>query len=145
AESPLKNQVMAFAEKVKSEKAVGGRTVDEEEQKEGINTGVLAVNPFSGEFIPVWVANYVLMEYGTGAVMSVPAHDERDFEFAQNYSLPIRRVIERISHGQETIERDPTRADQSVTMEHAFSDYGILVNSGDWSGKLSKDAIAEMA
>jgi leucyl-tRNA synthetase len=52
---------------------------------------VLAINPFSGESIPVWVANYVLMEYGTGAVMSVPAHDERDFEFAQKYSLPIRR------------------------------------------------------
>jgi leucyl-tRNA synthetase len=144
-DSPLKNQVLTFAEKVKSEKAARGRTVDEDEQKEGINTGVLALNPFSGESIPVWVANYVLIEYGTGAVMSVPAHDERDFEFAQKYSLPIRRVIERISHGQESIPHDATSEDQSIAMQHAFTEYGILVNSGDWSGKLSEDAIVEMA
>ena len=145
ADSPLKIQVIAFAEKVKLEKAARGRVVDEEEQKEGINTGVLAVNPFSGESIPVWVANYVLIEYGTGAVMSVPAHDERDFEFAQKYSLPIRRVIERISHEQESIPHDPVSEDQSIAMQHAFTDYGILVNSGDWSGKLSEDAIVELA
>jgi len=144
-DSPLKNQVKAFAEKVKSEKAARGRTVDEEEQKEGINTGVLGVNPFSGESIPVWIANYVLIEYGTGAVMSVPAHDERDFEFAQKYSLPIRRVIERISHEQESIPHDAMSEDQSIAMQHAFTDYGILVNSGTWSGKLSVDAIFEMA
>jgi leucyl-tRNA synthetase len=144
-DSPLKDQVMSFAEKVKADKAARGRTVNEDEQKEGINTGVLAVNPFSGESIPVWVANYVLIEYGTGAVMSVPAHDERDFEFAQKYSLPIRRVIERISHGQESIPHDATSEDQSIAMQHAFTDYGILVNSGDWSGKLSEDAIVEMA
>jgi leucyl-tRNA synthetase len=143
--SPLKNEVLAFAAKVKSEKTARGRVVDEEEQKEGINTGVLAVNPFSGESIPVWVANYVLIEYGTGAVMSVPAHDERDFEFAQKYSLPMRRVIERISHEQESIAHDPTHEDQSTAMPHAFTDYGILVNSADWSGKLSQDAIVEMA
>lgn len=142
--SPLKNQVMAFARKVKSEKAARERIAEEEEQKEGINTGALAINPFSGETIPVWVANYVLMEYGTGAVMSVPAHDERDYEFAQKYSLPIRRVIERISHRQESIVHDPLSEDQSMAMQHAFTDYGILVNSGDWSGKLSEVAIKEM-
>jgi leucyl-tRNA synthetase len=91
------------------------------------------------------VANYVLIEYGTGAVMSVPAHDERDFEFAQKYSLPIRRVIERISHAQESIPHDPLSADQSIAMQHAFTEYGILVNSGNWSGKLSADAIVAMA
>jgi len=143
--SPLKDEVMAFARKVKSEKAARGRVAEEEEQKEGINTGVLAINPFSGESIPVWVANYVLMDYGTGAVMSVPAHDERDFEFAQKYSLPIRRVIERISHEQESIVHDPLSEDQSIAMPHAFTDYGILVNSGDWSGKLSQDAIVKMS
>jgi leucyl-tRNA synthetase len=143
-ESALKNEVIAFAEKVKTDKA---RRVNpgEEEEKEGINTGVRAVNPFSGESVPVWVANYVLMEYGTGAVMSVPAHDERDYEFAQKYSLPIRRVIERISHSQESIAHDPAQEDQSMAMPHAFLDYGILVNSGDWSGKLSEVAIEEMA
>jgi leucyl-tRNA synthetase len=143
--SPLKDEVMTFARKVISEKATRGRDIDEEEQKEGINTGVLAVSPFSGESIPVWVANYVLIEYGTGAVMSVPAHDERDFEFAQKYSLPIRRVIERISHGQESIVHDSVNSDQSIAMPHAFTEFGILVNSGNWSGKLSQDAIVEMA
>ena len=143
--SPLKDEVMAFARKVTSEKTARGRVAEEDEQKEGINTGVLAINPFSGESIPVWVANYVLMDYGTGAVMSVPAHDERDFEFAQKYSLTIRRVIERISHAQESIVHDPLSEDQSIAMPHAFTNYGILVNSGDWSGKLSQDAIVEMS
>jgi len=144
-ESTLKNEVMAFAAKVKSEKAARSRTDEDEIEKEGINTGVLAINPFSGESIPVWVANYVLIEYGTGAVMSVPAHDERDFEFAQKYSLLIRRVIERITHEQESIPHDAMSEDQSIAMQHAFTDYGILVNSGDWSGKLSQDATVEMA
>ena len=106
--------------------------------------GVSVTNPVNGERLPVYVADYVLMEYGTGAVMAVPAHDERDFEFAQRYSLPIRRVIERVSHAQEQIEHDPTSRDQSAVMPHAFTDYGILVNSGDWSGKLSEDAKREM-
>ncbi|HVQ39693.1 MAG TPA: leucine--tRNA ligase, partial [Pyrinomonadaceae bacterium] len=142
--SPLKNEVMAFADRIKVEKS-RHTNPGEEEEKEGINTGFLAVNPFSGESIPIWVANYVLMEYGTGAVMSVPAHDERDYEFAQKYALPIRRVIERITHEQESIAHDPLQEDQSMAMPHAFTDYGILVNSGDWSGKLSADAIEEMA
>jgi leucyl-tRNA synthetase len=94
----------------------------------------------------VWVANYVLMEYGTGAVMSVPAHDERDFEFAQKYSLPSRQVIVRITHEQEQIKHDPEMGmDHSRTMPHAFTEYGALVNSGEWSAKLSEDAIREMA
>jgi leucyl-tRNA synthetase len=143
-ESALKNEVMAFAVRIKAEKSRHANP-GEEEEKQGINTGVLAINPFSGESIPIWVANYVLIEYGTGAVMSVPAHDERDYEFAQKYSLLIRRVIERISHEQESIAHDPTHEDQSMAMPHAFTDYGILVNSGDWSGKLSTDAIEAMA
>jgi leucyl-tRNA synthetase len=145
AGSALQNDVARFAEKIRKENAGGSRVVDQEEEKLGINTGVLAINPFSGETIPVWVANYVLMEYGTGAVMSVPAHDERDHEFAQKYSLPIRRVIERVSHEQESIVHDALSEDQSLAMQHAFTDYGILVNSGDWSGKLSEVAIKEMA
>jgi leucyl-tRNA synthetase len=144
-ESTLKENVTQFAERVRASERSRNNAGQEEIEKEGINTGLLAVNPFSGEAIPVWVANYVLMNYGTGAVMSVPAHDERDFEFAQQYSLPIRRVIERITHEQEAIEHDPARVDQSVAMPHAFSDYGILVNSGDWSGRLSEEALGEMA
>jgi leucyl-tRNA synthetase len=143
--SALKDDVARFAQKMKKEHAGGSRVIDQEEEKLGINTGVLAINPFSGETIPVWVANYVLMEYGTGAVMSVPAHDERDYEFAQKYSLPIRRVIERVSHEQESITHDTLSEDQSLAMQHAFTDYGILVNSGEWSGKLSAVAMQEMA
>ncbi len=142
--SDLKQDIEAFAQKVKSEKAAG-REVGEEE-KEGLNTGLLAINPFSGETIPVWVSNYVLMEYGTGAVMSVPGHDERDFEFAQKYSLPIRQVIAPVSHDQLTAEPVPTTAgDASAEMKHSFTDYGVLINSGDWGGKLSEAAIFEMA
>jgi leucyl-tRNA synthetase len=142
--SSLKGDIEAFAQKVKAERAAASNTTEEE--KEGLNTGVLAINPFSGESVPVWVANYVLMEYGTGAVMSVPAHDERDFEFAQKYSLPIRQVIAPVSHEQITAEPVPTTAgDASAEMKHAFTDYGVLINSGDWGGKLSEVAITEMA
>ncbi|MGI8997832.1 MAG: leucine--tRNA ligase [Pyrinomonadaceae bacterium] len=144
-DSALKDDVLRFVERIKVARASRTTAPGEEEEKEGVNTGMSALNPFSGEQIPVWVANYVLMEYGTGAVMSVPAHDERDYEFAQKYSLPIRRVIERVSYEQEAIEHDPTSEDQSAAMPHAFTDYGILVNSGEWSGKLSADAIREMA
>ena len=142
--SPVKEDVRRFAERARAAASVA-RAPGEQEEKEGVNTGLLAVNPFSGELIPVWAGNYVLNEYGTGAVMSVPAHDERDFEFAQKYSLPIRRVIERISHEQPPAERDPEVEDQSVAMNEAFTEYGILVASGDWSGKLSRDAVREMA
>jgi leucyl-tRNA synthetase len=142
--SPLKADVRRFAERVRAA-SMRAREPGAVEEKEGINTGLFAVNPFSGEQTPVWAANYVLSEYGTGAVMSVPAHDERDFEFAQKYSLPVRRVIERISHEQPPADRDPSVQDQSVAMREAFTEYGILVNSGDWSGKLSKDALREMA
>ena len=143
--SALKDDVGRFVEKIRTQRAAAARTLDQEEEKEGINTGALAVNPFSGETIPVWVANYVLIEYGTGAVMSVPAHDERDYEFAQKYSLPIRRVIERVTHDQEVISHDALSEDQSLAMPHAFTDYGIMVNSAEWSGKLSETAVNEMA
>ncbi len=142
--SALQGDIEAFAEKVKSQRAT--RAEAAEEEKEGLNTGVLAINPFSGESVPVWVANYVLMEYGTGAVMSVPAHDERDFELAQKYSLPIRQVIAPVTHNQVKAEpTSTTGTDQSAEMNHAFMDYGVLINSGDWGGKLSEVAIAEMA
>jgi leucyl-tRNA synthetase len=139
--STLKRDIDRFAQKVASE-----RTQSDELVKEGMNTGIIAVNPFSGENIPVWVANYVLTEYGTGAVMSVPAHDERDYEFAQKYSLPIRQVIAPVSHAQLSAEpASTTGTDQSAVMAKAFVDYGVLINSGNWGGKLSEQAISEMA
>src|SRR6266852_4299475 len=136
--SSLKDEVMQFAESVKHSRAIKTQDASEEEEKLGINTGQLAVNPFSSEVLPIWVANYVLIDYGSGAVMSVPAHDERDFEFARKYTLPIRQVIARIEHGQPgaVVEIDPGAA---------FTEYGVLVNSGEWSGRLSQDAIREMA
>ncbi|HEV7857068.1 MAG TPA: leucine--tRNA ligase [Pyrinomonadaceae bacterium] len=144
--SSLKQDVTEFAERVRAAARNRTNAGEEEVVKEGVNTGLMAINPFSGESLPVWVANYVLMEYGTGALMSVPAHDERDFEFAQKYSLPIRQVIARITHEQEQIKHDPEMGmDHSRTMPHAFTEYGALVNSGDWSGKLSEDAKHSMA
>jgi leucyl-tRNA synthetase len=144
-DSALKADVEAFAEKVKNQKAIRS-DLAEDDEKEGLNTGVLAINPFSDETLPVWVANYVLIEYGTGAVMSVPAHDERDFEFAQKYSLPIRQVIAPATHEQLRAEPVATTAgDASAEMKHSFTDYGVLINSGDWGGKPSDLAIKEMA
>ena len=142
--SALKADIQTFADKVKRQRAT--RVDEAEEEKEGLNTGVLAINPFSAESVPVWVANYVLMEYGTGAVMSVPAHDERDFEFAQKYSLPIRQVIAPASHSQLNAEPVLTTAgDASAEIKHSFTDYGVLINSGEWGGKISEVAMREMA
>jgi len=102
-----------------------------EEEKEGINTEKTALNPFTNEKIPIWIANYVLMEYGTGAIMAVPAHDERDFQFAKKYSLPIREVIA----PEEGQKKEP---------EGFFTDYGRLINSGPYTGRTSRQAIEEM-
>jgi leucyl-tRNA synthetase len=144
--SALKDQVMTFAAQVKAARAIKTEDLTEEEEKLGINTGHVAINPFNGELLPIWVANYVLMDYGAGAVMSVPAHDERDFEFAQKYTLPIRQVIAPVVHGQQSEPADQAPGgDQSMEMRNAFTEYGVLVNSGEWSGKLSADAIREMA
>jgi leucyl-tRNA synthetase len=96
--------------------------------------------------MPIWVANYVLMDYGAGAVMSVPAHDERDFDFARKYTLPIRQVIAPIVHGQQGEAEDVVPgSDQSIDLKQAFTEDGVVVNSAEWSGKLSRDAMREMA
>ncbi len=93
-------------------------------EKEGFDTGRKAINPFTKEEVPIWVANFVLIDYGTGAIMAVPAHDERDFEFARKYSLPIRVVVE---------SGDATPAADTMTI--ATTNYGRLVNSGEWNGQ----------
>jgi leucyl-tRNA synthetase len=102
--------------------------------KEGFFTGRFVVNPFSGESVPVWVANFVLAEYGTGAVMAVPAHDERDFEFAQKYQLPVRVVIQ--PDGAPPLQPD--------RMPGASTALGRLVNSGAFTGLTSEQAIEKM-
>jgi leucyl-tRNA synthetase len=113
----------------------------EEVEKDGIDTGLKATNPFSGEELPVWVGNYVMMEYGTGAVMSVPAHDERDFEFAKKFGLKVRRVVE----SRESGESNSLDSPDSQDAPDCFTDYGVLINSGEWSGKTSEDAVREMS
>jgi leucyl-tRNA synthetase len=106
-------------------------------EKHGVFTGRYAKNPYNGEAVPVWVANYILMDYGTGAIMSVPAHDERDYEFARKYSLDIRLVIlPANTDPEETMVEPPL---PFTTME------GILVNSGEFSGLTCEDAIKTMS
>jgi leucyl-tRNA synthetase len=92
-------------------------------EKLGINSGFKAIHPVTGESVPVFVANFVLMSYGTGAVMSVPAHDQRDYEFAKKYDLPIKQVIR------------PSDQNESANLDEcAYTDKGILVNSGEFDG-----------
>ncbi len=106
-------------------------------EKHGVFTGRYAKNPYNGEAVPVWVANYILMDYGTGAIMSVPAHDERDYEFAQKYKLEIRLVIlPQSSDPEETMVEPPL---PFTTMD------GIVVNSGEFNGLSCEDAIKKMS
>ncbi|WP_319403272.1 leucine--tRNA ligase [uncultured Anaeromusa sp.] len=129
---PEEAAVRAFVEKVRSMNEIS-RTSSETE-KEGIFTGVYAVHPFTGEPVPVWVANYVLYEYGTGAVMGVPAHDERDWIFAGKYGLPKKVVVQ--PEGQIF---------DVASMEGAYDGAGVLVDSGRFSGlsnEAAKSAIA---
>src|SRR6202051_4312636 len=103
--------------------------------KVGFFTGGYAVNPFNGAEIPVWVGNFVLMEYGTGAVMCVPAHDERDFEFATKYGLAIPIVVQ--PNDGEALSND--------ALTEAFTEYGKSVNSGPYSGLTTEEALARMS
>ncbi|MGC2235734.1 MAG: class I tRNA ligase family protein [Pyrinomonadaceae bacterium] len=175
----LSDEVKAKIEEIKIELA---KPTDygEEVEKDGVDTGLKAINPFSGEDLPVWVGNYVMMEYGTGAVMSVPAHDERDFEFAQKFNLPVKQVISSKDEASKLFDdvskpfdkpsnafddtskpfetpsktfETPLKAFESPSKgfetgyqaSEAFTDYGVLINSGEWSGKTSEEAMREMA
>ena len=128
-EKKLRDWVDQTVVEMRRKREIGGA------EKDGVDTGRKALNPFTGEHIPVWLANYVLMEYGTGAIMAVPAHDRRDFEFARDYGLPIRTVI--VPPGQEAERHDAAPAE-------AFEDYGTLVNSGPFSGLRSEEAMEKM-
>ncbi len=117
-------------------------------EKDGFFTGRYAVNPFRGEKIPIWVGNFVLMEYGTGAIMAVPAHDERDFEFCKKYGLPIPVVVEAESNPPRAKTQEVTSKSAGARTEEPaapFTDYGVSVNSGKYSGLKTEDAIEKMA
>ena len=126
------------AERVKAS-AIHAR-VEVELEKLGVDTGFSARNPYNGESVPIWIANFVLSEYGTGAVMAVPAHDERDFEFSRTYGLPIRTVIASAGAGLAP----PNQAAATGGPQQAFTEYGVLVNSGSYNGLNSEVAIDRM-
>jgi len=119
-------------------------------EKEGFFTGRYAVNPFSGEKIPIWVGNFVLMEYGTGAIMAVPAHDERDLEFCRKYRLPVRVVVQpkEVESSKSKVEKAKENQGAAQTgqqdLDEAFTEYGVSVNSGPFNGMESETAIAKM-
>jgi leucyl-tRNA synthetase len=101
-------------------------------EKDGHFTGHYAINPFNGMKVPIWIGNFVLMDYGTGGIMAVPAHDERDFEFATTYGIPIFPVVR------------PMDGELDVNFKHPFTDYGVVERSGDFTGLTSEDARREM-
>jgi len=123
----FRKQVQAFRAQDRAARLSG------EIEKQGFDTGFRAINPFTSQPVPIWVANFVLGEYGTGAVMGVPAHDQRDFEFARTFDLPIRVVI--------TPDGQPMSAD---TLTGAAEAYGTLVDSGEFSGLASAGAQTRM-
>ena len=124
ANAALKAQVDELIEQQKKAREAGDLGAIE---KHGVPTGHFAINPYNGERVPIWIANYILADYGTGAIMSVPAHDERDFEFAMKYGLPIQQVI----HPE----------DKSMAVVLPFvSEEGVLVNSGEFNGLTCTEA-----
>ena len=120
-----RNEVEVYTERARKETEID--RLSTEGEKTGVNTGAFAINPVNGEKIPIWIADYVLMTYGTGAIMAVPAHDERDFEFAKRFSLPIREVI-------------APPAGAQGTLREAYVGPGTMVNSGEFNGLDSKTA-----
>jgi leucyl-tRNA synthetase len=146
------DQLIAEQKKAKESGDLG------EIEKHGVNTGHLAVNPYNGERVPVWVANYILMDYGTGAIMSVPAHDERDFEFAKKYGIEVKPVIV----PAETADVSRTCLSDSLLVTESHSDKNVrttqvaqelpfttldgkLINSGEFTGLCCAEAIKKMS
>jgi leucyl-tRNA synthetase len=116
-------EVEAYVERARKETEID--RLSTEREKNGVATGAFAINPVNGEQVPIWIAAYVLITYGTGAIMAVPAHDERDFEFARKFGLPIREVIASPSGPQGTLKE-------------AYVGPGTLVNSGEFDGMDTK-------
>ncbi len=128
ADATLQRQVETMLEQQRAAREAGEMAALD---KHGAFTGHYAQNPFTGELLPVWIANYILADYGTGAIMSVPAHDERDWEFAGKYGLPVRQVVE--VPGAENVL--PVIADEGA----------VLVRSGEWTGLECADARLKMS
>lgn len=126
---PEENAVLEFVKRIRTQSLT--RRGDISVEKEGVFTGLHVINPANEQLVPLWVANYAVMEYGTGAVMGVPAHDQRDFEFARKYNIPVKLVIQ------------PGGLDESV-MTEAYIGEGIQVNSGKFDGLPSVRAIHEI-
>jgi leucyl-tRNA synthetase len=129
---PQEKEVLRFIEKVSRESKVVRQAADV--KKEGIFTGVYAVNPVNNEAVPIWVADYVLMEYGTGAIMAVPTHDQRDFMFAKEHGLPMRIVIQ--ASGSRL---------QAAGLTEAYEGDGVQVNSGQFDGLRNQEAKVKIA
>jgi len=126
-------EVQNYVERARNKSDI--ERVSEDRDKTGVFTGAYAINPLSGEKVQVWIADYVLATYGTGAVMAVPAHDQRDFEFAKKFNFNIKVVIQ-----------DSEGSIQSEKMTEAFTDYGTMVNSGEFNGlnsEAGKTAVAK--
>lgn len=128
---PQEAEITAFAEEMKKATEIERTSTDTE--KVGYFTGAYATHPLTGQQVPIWVANYVLMDYGTGAVMGVPAHDERDFSFAIKYNLPIQVVIQ------------PVDGNLELPLKEAYTEDGVLVNSGSFDGMANRDALSAIA
>lgn len=130
---PQEKEVLAFIERAAQESKLERGSGDA--KKQGCFTGAFAVNPVNAEKIPIWVADYVLMEYGTGAIMAVPTHDQRDFLFAKEHSLPMRLVIKSAVQSQESAQ----------ALKEAYEGEGVMVNSGGFNGLESNAAKKKIA
>jgi leucyl-tRNA synthetase len=128
-----RDEVAAYRDRVARMDLVARKKTDK--SKTGVFTGGYCENPATGESVPVWIADYVLMEYGTGAIMAVPAHDERDFEFANAFDLPVRRVIAEVAAAGDGQPGSP-----EAPMQESFAGEGILVNSAHFDGMASSEA-----
>ncbi len=122
-----KVELEAFIETLRNQSDI--ERTSTEAEKVGMFTGSYATHPITGKEVPIWIANYVLADYGTGAVMGVPAHDERDYAFAKKYNLPVNWVIQNTAQDLDF-----------ASLDTAFTEDGILVNSGDFNGKTSEEA-----
>lgn len=124
-------EIKKFINKIVVQKRI---TRLEDKEKEGVFLGKYAINPLTGEEIPIYVSNFVLMEYGTGAIMCVPAHDQRDFEFAKKYNIPIKQVI-----------INPKSQIPNPNMEQAYIETGVMINSQQFNDLKSNDAIDKIS